>query len=192
MNQARGMNRPTRVDSDEIIKSARRRARAADSRRRALVGDGSALPTDGGLALQPLVDPVEELRPEVTPTSAPGRQRKTVPVAAPRKAPAARPVEMPRTPFVLSVIALIAVGIVGLLVLNTAINENAYTLQDLHNGQTTLDSTEERLTDEIAELSAPGNLAAAAERLGLVEATDITYLRLPDGKELKMPTPGGN
>ena len=89
-------------------------------------------------------------------------------------------------------LAIIAAGIVGLLLLNTVINTNAYALQDLRDNQKALDASEQQLTDELAELSAPGNLAAAADQLGLVEASDVTYLRLPDGKELKMPRPGDN
>ncbi|MGH8793361.1 MAG: hypothetical protein ACRDXX_12030 [Stackebrandtia sp.] len=181
------------VDADEIIKSARRRRRAADSRRRALLGDADAAVVDGSAALQPAVEPLVE--PETEPLEPRRREprqpkRRTAVRQRPRTAPA--PVAAPRAPFVLSVLGLIAAGIVGLLLLNTAINENAFILQDLREDQSALDVTEQEVTDELAELSAPGNLAAAAERLGLEPAEDITYVRLPDGKELKMPTPGGN
>ncbi len=175
------------VNTEEIIKSARRRTRAANSRRRGLIGDPAEAMdygVDGGLALQPIAEPAEETAPEVEPE--PARAPKPKTAAAPESVPASR------TPFVLSVLAIIAAGIVGLLLLNTVINTNAYTLQDLRENEKALDASEQQLTDELAELSAPGNLAAAADQLGLVEATDITYLRLPDGKELKMPRPGDN
>ena len=180
------VSRSPRIDTDEIIKSARRRARAADSRKRALLGDATVPATDGGLALQPVpeVDPAPIERPKTPPK--PKR-----PVRKPRKVAPPEPVTTARAPFVLSVLALIAAGIVGLLVLNTAINENAFTLQDLREQQAVLDASEQKLADELADLSAPGNLAAAAERLGLVPADEITYLRLPDGKELAVPNPGG-
>lgn len=188
MNNSRQgrVSRSPRIDTDEIIKSARRRARAADSRKRALLGDAVVPATDGGLALQP----VPEVEP--SPVERPERRPKRSPVRKPRQVAPPEPVATARAPFVLAVLALIAVGIVGLLVLNTAINENAFTLQDLREQQTVLDAAEQQLTDELADLSSPGNLAAAAERLGLVPAEDITYLRLPDGKELVMPTPGGS
>lgn len=193
MNQAskgRRVSRSPHIDTDEIIKSARRRARAADSRKRALLADRTTPETDGGLALQPALAPEPSVverpsRPEpVAPKRRPARQ--------PRKVAPPEPVVTARAPFVFAVIGLIAAGIVGLLVLNTAINENAFTLQDLRQNQAVLDASEQKLTDELSDLSAPGNLAAAAERLGLVDAEDITYLRLPDGKELAMPMPGGN
>lgn len=194
MSTARGGNRngsgARYVDADEIIKSARRRARAASSRRRGLLDDGAGVAVDGQLALQTVAEPVEaDPEPEFRTT---GRQRRTVPVRTTKKVAPPEPVTTARAPFVLSVLGLISVGIVGLLVLNTAINENAFMLQDLRENQTTLDASEQQLTDELADLSAPNNLAVAAERLGLVEADNITYLRLPDGKELKMPKPGDN
>lgn len=172
------------IDNQERLKSERRRARAADSRRRALTTDSSAAVTDGSLALQTVVEPME--------TEPPRQRLRSTPAKQPaRKAPP-EPVTTARMPFVLSILGIIAAGIVGLLVLNTAINGNAFELQDLREGQTKLDAKEQQLSDELAEVKAPGNLAAVADRLGLVEAEDITYLRLPDGKELKMPKPGGN
>ncbi|HIV59257.1 MAG TPA: hypothetical protein H9902_15020 [Candidatus Stackebrandtia faecavium] len=187
MSTASDKNRNTgspHVNTEEIIKNARRRTRAASSRRRGLIGDSADTNygVDGGLALQPIAEPVEEAAPQVE--AQPVRTPKTE--AVPEPAPAAR------APFVLSMLAIIAAGIVGLLLLNTVINTNAYALQDLRDNQKALDASEQQLTDELAELSAPGNLAAAADQLGLVEASDVTYLRLPDGKELKMPRPGDN
>ncbi|GIG66091.1 hypothetical protein [Phytomonospora endophytica] len=182
-----------RADHDEIVKAARRRARAADSRRRALAGDASAPVTDGPLALQPRI-----IEPEVAPPApAPVAPE---PAAPKRKAPAKRPdtvappapVTTPRTPFVVFLIGLVAAGIVGLLLLNTAISEDAFALHDLRAAQGELDAHEQQLKDELAELSSPGNLAAAAKRLGLVPAEEVTYIRLPDGRELTMPKPGGN
>lgn len=187
MSTARGVNRAgaqRRPADDDAVRSARRRARAADSRRRALLSSDSAV-TDGSLALSPVAEPVEVTTPK------PRRAAEPKPRTGARKAPP-EPVTTARMPFVLSILGLIAGGIIGLLVLNTAINGNAFELQDLREKQTGLDAREQRLTDELADVKAPGNLAAAADRLGLVEAEEITYLRLPDGKELKMPKPGGN
>lgn len=190
-NRAKGS---PQVDADEIIKSARRRSRAANSRRRGLIGESSTA-TDGQLALETIVDPIE-VEPEIRPDSEVDVEPQPTPEPrvrrSPKKATPPAPVATARAPFVLTVLGLIAAGIVGLLVLNTAINSNAFMLQDLRENQTKLDASEQELTDEMAELKSPGNLAAAADRLGLVEATDVTYLRLPDGKELKMPKPGDN
>lgn len=200
MNAASGDKRAggaPRVDADEIIKNARRRRRAADSRRRTLLGegaDGDGLAVDGTAVLQPAVEPLtdDDASPPLdAPTQTPRRSATPSGKPASRRKPAPAPTTTARAPFVLGVLAMLAVGIVGLLLLNTAINENAFVLQDMRENQAALDASEQELTDDLAELTAPGNLAAAAERLGLEPAEDVTYLRLPDGKELKMPTPGG-
>ncbi|GLZ75379.1 hypothetical protein Afil01_01860 [Actinorhabdospora filicis] len=184
-----------RADRDEIVKAARRRARAADSRRRALAGDADAPVTAGPLALQPRVaDPVIA-EPMIAPAEPRRRTeaapaKKAAPVKRPKTVAPPAPVVTARTPFVLSLIGLVAAGIVGLLLLNTAINEDAFALHELRGQQADLNAREQRLNDELAELSSPGNLAAAAKRLGLVPATEVTYIRLPDGRELTMPKPG--
>ncbi|GAB4002531.1 hypothetical protein GCM10029992_41010 [Glycomyces albus] len=129
--------RRPQADADEIIKAARRRARAASSRRRALVGEANEAPVvDGSLAVQPEAAPVEA-------PVAPG-ERKTEPIPAapaprraerPKAAPAPEPVEVPRPAFIGGMLALVVAGIVGLLLLNTVINEDAYHLQDLRGSR---------------------------------------------------------
>lgn len=109
-------------------------------------------------------------------------------VGASRDAPPA-PVAAPRTPFVMLVVILVAAGIVGLLVLNTKINENSYQLQQMRDAQTTLDTKEQNLRSQLAARQSPGNLAAAARRLGLVPAHSPAFLQLPDGRVFSMPGP---
>ena len=101
------------------------------------------------------------------------------------------PVAAPRTPFVLLVLTLVAGGIVGLLVLNTAINADAFKITALKDQQTKLDTQEQQLNQELAELQSPGNLQAAATRLGLVPAGTPAYIHLPDGRILNVPQPAG-
>ena len=59
-------------------------------------------------------------------------------------------------------VSLVVVGVVGVLVLNTKINENAFRLNDLHGQQAALDLQEQQLQQNLAELESPGNLRAAA------------------------------
>lgn len=99
------------------------------------------------------------------------------------------PVALPRTPFVLLVLALVAAGIVGLLVLNTAINTSSLTVQRLRGQQSTLDAQEQQLNQELADLKSPGSLQAAATRMGLVPAGRTAFIRLPDGKVIGVPQP---
>jgi hypothetical protein len=98
-------------------------------------------------------------------------------------------VPAPRTPFVLLVVVLVAAGLVGLLLLNTAINENAFRLHEVEQRQETLDLREQQLEGDLERLEAPGTLQAAARRLGLVPAGNPAYIHLPSGRVVGVPTP---
>jgi hypothetical protein len=105
-----------------------------------------------------------------------------------RVAPPA-PVTTPRAPFVALVLFLVMSGVLGILVLNTKINENAFRLKDLRDRQSRLDLQEQQLTDDLALAASPNSLAAAARRLGLVPAGSPAFIRLPDGRVLGVPQP---
>jgi hypothetical protein len=75
------------------------------------------------------------------------------------------------------------------LVLNTKINENSFVLDGLQAQQHSLDLKEQQLTRDLEEAQSPGNLRAAAKRLGLVPAGTPAFITLPDGKVLGVPTP---
>ncbi|WP_051704115.1 hypothetical protein [Glycomyces sp. NRRL B-16210] len=179
--------RRPQADPEEIIKAARRRARAASSRRRSLVGEASEAPVfDGNLAMQPA--PVEA--PVETPVESPASpQRETVvlPRTRPTAKPAPEPVDVPRPAFVGGIAALVVAGIVGLLLLNTVINEDAYHLQELRGNASELDQTEQALADELTNLNSPNSLAAEAERFGMERPDTVTYLYLPGGETVEMP-----
>jgi outer membrane murein-binding lipoprotein Lpp len=90
-------------------------------------------------------------------------------------------VVVPRAPFVALVLLLVAAGVVGILLLNTKINESAFELAELREQQTTLDQREQQLEEEIAQADSTAQLAAAARRLGLEDRSeDLVYLRLPE------------
>lgn len=91
------------------------------------------------------------------------------------------PVAVPRAPFVVLVLLVVVGGVLGILLLNTKINENAFVLHELRQQQVALDQREQQLEQEIAQASSTAQLAAAAQRLGLVDRrADLAYLRLPD------------
>src|SRR5690606_15250664 len=94
------------------------------------------------------------------------------------------PVVVPRTAFVVLVLAVVAVGVIGILLLNTKVNENAFILHDLQQEQARLDRRQQELEQQIAQASSPTQLDAAARRLGLVKAERVGYLRLSDGEIL--------
>ncbi|MGN9775636.1 hypothetical protein ACTMS0_07645 [Micromonospora sp. H33] len=105
-----------------------------------------------------------------------------------RVAPPA-PVSVPRAPFAALIVVLVVGGVLGILLVNTKINENAFRLEKLQQQQAKLDLEQQQLNREIAEAEAPGNLTAAARKLGLVEAGEPAYIRLPDGKTIGVPQP---
>ncbi|WP_051325763.1 hypothetical protein [Glycomyces tenuis] len=184
--------RRPRADADEIIKAARRRARAASSRRRSLVGEAGEAPVvDGSLAVQPEAVPVEappapERRTEPLPRPKPTERTRT----AERPAPEPEPVEMPRPAFVGGIVALVVAGIVGLLMLNTVINEDAYHLQELRTEAADLDQAEQELESELSNLNSPVNLQAKASEYGMVEPEKVIHLNLNDGTTLEVPWSG--
>lgn len=90
------------------------------------------------------------------------------------------PVAVPRAPFVVLVLVVVVGGVLGILLLNTKINENAFVLEDLRQRQEALDQREQQLAQEVAQASSTTQLVAAARRLGLVDrGDDLEYLRLP-------------
>ncbi|WP_446216061.1 hypothetical protein [Micromonospora sp. IBHARD004] len=129
-------------------------------------------PTQGSAALRPA---------ERTKATAAGSPR--LRVAPPP------PVSVPRAPFVGLILVLVVGGVLGILLVNTKINENAFRLEKLQQQQAKLDVDQQQLEKEIAEQKAPGNLTANARKLGLVESGEPAYIRLPDGKTIGVPHP---
>ncbi|MEV2240305.1 septum formation initiator family protein [Micromonospora sp. NPDC049891] len=101
------------------------------------------------------------------------------------------PVRVPRAPFAALVVVLVVGGVLGILAVNTKINENAFRLDELQQQQAKLDVEQQQLKKQIAESESPGNLAAQARKLGLVESGEPAYIRLPDGKVIGVPQPAG-
>jgi hypothetical protein len=105
-----------------------------------------------------------------------------------RVAPPA-PVSVPRAPFVALVLTVVVAGVLGILVLNTKINENAFRLAELQSQRADLDQQEQQLDQQLADLESPNSLAAAACRLGMVPAGQPAYLKLPNGQTVGVPQP---
>src|SRR5438034_7769055 len=162
--------------------------RIAEGRRNAVQWDNGGIEehetytVSGSAALQPAVAPAA---PEATPEQVepgranPGRLRVAPPV----------PVTTPRTPFVALVLVVVVTGVLGILVLNTKINENAFKLQALRDKQARLDLQQQQLDQDLALAASPNSLAASARRLGLVPAGTPAFIRLPDGRILGVPQP---
>jgi hypothetical protein len=84
---------------------------------------------------------------------------------------------------------LLCAGLVGLLMLNTAMAEGSFTLHNLQSTSGELADTQDALTQAIDAQRAPGNLASRATRLGMVPADSAAFLRLSDGKVLGVAKP---
>ncbi|MCZ7428245.1 hypothetical protein O7607_21115 [Micromonospora sp. WMMA1949] len=145
---------------------------AADRRETTRARGAREFPTQGSAALRP----AERTRV----TGAPTPRLRVAPPA---------PIRVPRAPFVALILVLVVGGVLGILAVNTKINENAFKLEKLQQQQAKLDVDEQELKKEIAKQEAPGNLTANARRLGLVESEDPAYIRLPDGQTIGVPHP---
>ncbi|MGQ5226800.1 septum formation initiator family protein [Streptomyces sp. MN3] len=92
-----------------------------------------------------------------------------------------------RTPFVLLVVLLLGGGLIGLLVLNSALSEGAFRLDDLQRETKELTDEEQALQRDIDAYSAPDALQRRARELGMVPGGDPAFLG-PDGKVKGVPS----
>jgi hypothetical protein len=99
------------------------------------------------------------------------------------------PVDAPRAPFIVFVIAVLGVGLVGLLLLNTSLQKRAFDVSSLQRSTAALADQQSALEQQAADLSAPAAVASRAAELGMVPNTNPVFLRLSDGKVLGSPVP---
>jgi len=123
--------------------------------------------------------------------AAAGRRRQAVPISVPPSpsVPSRRSAASSRAPFVVLVLVLAIGGLIGLVLLNTAVNENAFRLHDLDTKQEQLDTEEQRLQQALENQESPEKLAERAEKMGLVPAGDPGFVVLPEGKVVGTPVP---
>lgn len=152
-------------------------------------------PTRGSAALRP--EPDEATRSLRVWDSTGEADRSEKPAVASRQN-AARlrvapppPVSVPRAPFVALILVLVVGGVLGILVVNTKINENSFRLGKLQQEQAALDLRQQELEKQIADAEAPGSLVAQARKLGLVDSGPPAFIRLPDGRVIGVPRPAG-
>jgi len=129
----------------------------------------------------PVRSPRAPHAPRPVRTTHPRPRRTTRPGAAPTRArltplPAAR-AAAPRAPFVLLIVALLGLGLLALLLLNTASAQDAFRLSDLQRQSKALADQEQTLSQQAADLSDPANVAAAADRLGMVAGAVPIFLK---------------
>jgi hypothetical protein len=93
-----------------------------------------------------------------------------------------------RAPFVLLVVLLLGGGLIGLLVLNSALSEGSFQLDDLERETKSLTDEEQALQRDIDSYSAPQALQYRARELGMVPGGDPAFLA-PDGTVKGSPSP---
>ncbi|MFC7868270.1 septum formation initiator family protein [Streptomyces murinus] len=91
-----------------------------------------------------------------------------------------------RTPFVLLVVLLLGGGLIGLLVLNSALSEGSFKLADLQKRTQNLTDEEQALQRTIDAYSAPDALERRAHELGMVPGGDPAFLD-PNGTVRGVP-----
>ncbi|MFF4208309.1 septum formation initiator family protein [Streptomyces sp. NPDC001796] len=95
-----------------------------------------------------------------------------------------------RTPFVLLVVLLLGGGLIALLMLNSALSEGAFKLDDLQRQTKSLTDEEQALQRDVDAYSAPDALQRRARELGMVPGGDPAFLN-PDGTVKGVPRPSG-
>ncbi|MBB4922849.1 septum formation initiator family protein [Kitasatospora kifunensis] len=93
-----------------------------------------------------------------------------------------------RMPFAVLMVLLLALGLLGLLMLNTALNEGSFELTKLQKQTNTLTDQQQRLQQQIDHAAAPDALEKSARQLGMVAGGDPAFLQ-DDGKVLGSPAP---
>lgn len=135
-----------------------------------------------------------------SPGSSPRGARATQGRLSPRLRPPPRPAPRPRLravagpqpstrsgSFVTTLVLVLAAGLVGLLVLNTAMQRSAFELEELRTRAATLDVRSQVLDLQVARLRSPDRLAAQAAGLGMVPVTSPGFVQLADGQVLGEP-----
>jgi hypothetical protein len=92
--------------------------------------------------------------------------------------------------------ALVAVGgifviFLAQLLLSIALSDGAYKISDLTGRQSALVRTEGALNEKLLLAGSTQNLAASAQRLGMVASSSPVFLRLSDGKVIGEATAAG-
>lgn len=89
---------------------------------------------------------------------------------------------MARMPFIAVLIAIFAVGMVGLLVVNTALQNQAFESRALNRQAARLGYAEAELQAQLNQLRTPGEIAAKASALGMRANPYPAFVVVPSGK----------
>jgi hypothetical protein len=114
--------------------------------------------------------------PKAAPKTAPKTTRiRTAP--APRRSAAP-----PRAPFVLVVVGLLGGALVSLLLLNTVLAQDAFTLSELQRGNQQLSERKQALQEDINRENTPAVLHSKARGLGMVDSKRPAFIDARTGR----------
>ncbi len=94
-----------------------------------------------------------------------------------------------KAPFVAVLIAVVAAGLVGLVLLSTTMQTQAFKITDLQRQASVLAAERDQAASEVASLSNPAALADRALEVGMVPNANPVFLRLTDGRVIGDPEP---
>ena len=80
--------------------------------------------------------------------------------------------------FVITISSIFISGLLALLIINTALAQDAFKLQQLKQHATVLTDQREAILRQLAEKASPENLAANATKLGMVASVNPRFLDL--------------
>ena len=92
------------------------------------------------------------------------------------------PARLARFPFILVLIGVFAIGMAGLLLLNTTLQNQAFQARRLDREATSLAYQQAALESQIDQLGGTAELAGRASALGMRPNTQPAFLVLPGGK----------
>ena len=92
------------------------------------------------------------------------------------------PARLARFPFILVLIGVFAIGMAGLLLLNTTLQNQAFQARRLDREATSLAYQQAALESQIDQLGGTAELARRASALGMRPNTEPAFLVLPGGK----------
>lgn len=99
-------------------------------------------------------------------------------------------VRAPRVPFVALVVLVLSAGLVGLLVLNTSLQQGAYKVTALKQTSADLALRQQNLELQVSALESPHRISRQAVRLGMVANESPTFLSLSTGRVMGVAVPG--
>ena len=94
-----------------------------------------------------------------------------------------------RAPFVVVVLSLLAAGLVGLILMSTVLQKQAFGIADLRQQASALDIERQTLDRDVNYLQSPAGLAERAMGAGMVPNASPVFLRLSDGVIIGQPVP---